>query len=83
MAARAPRTSLADLLVRDGRRATSGRAPLARLIPECDGGVTLHFAGPDCGAVVELTAADIAEIADLAARAQAELAAWTGARSGG
>lgn len=78
----ADRRSLAEFLIRDGRRATAGSARLDRMVAECDGGVTLHFEGRDCGATVELTAADISEVARLAAEAQAELAAWTASRKG-
>ncbi len=76
----ASRASLAEFAIRDGRRLTTCRARLDRMAPECDGGVTLHFEGLGASGVVELTAADIAEIAALAARAQAELEAWTAAR---
>lgn len=76
----AERASLAEFAIRDGRRLTTCRAYLDRLAPECDGGVTLHFEGLGASGIVELTPADIAEIAEIAAKAQAELEAWKAAR---
>lgn len=78
----AGRRSQLEVGIRDGGRLAIGRARLDRMVAECDGGVTLHFTGLSCEAAVELRPDDIAEVSGLAARAQAELAAWRAARKG-